>query len=48
LIQCKYHNLHERPPMGQPIEITRTEQSASALRTLAGKTGDLLGIRCAQ
>jgi transposase len=31
--------------MGQPIEITRTEQSASALRALAGKTGDGAMVR---
>jgi len=31
--------------MGQPIEITRTELSVSALRTLAGKTGDGAVVR---
>jgi hypothetical protein len=45
MLRCKPHNLHERPLMGQPIEITRTEQSASALRTLAGKTGDGAVVR---
>lgn len=31
--------------MGQPIEITRTELSASALRALAGKTNDGATVR---
>ena len=31
--------------MGQPIEITRTELSVSALRVLAGKTDDGAVVR---
>jgi transposase len=31
------HSMHGSPPMGQPLEITRTELSAPALRALAGK-----------
>lgn len=31
--------------MGQPIEITRTDQSASALRAVAGKTADGAVVR---
>ena len=31
--------------MGQPIEITRTELSASALRVIAGKTDDGAVVR---
>jgi len=39
-ILCRRCSLQRIRPMGQPIEITRTELSASALRALAGKIDD--------
>src|SRR5271156_4982158 len=45
LILCRRHSTHGSRPMGQPLEISRTELSASALRALAGKTADGAVVR---
>jgi transposase len=45
LIPCWRDSVHGSCLMGQPIEITRTEYSAAALRGLAGKTDDGAMVR---
>ena len=44
-ILCRRRSMHGSRPMGQPLEITRTELSASALRALAGKADDGAMVR---